>query len=48
MPMEKLFIRSRFFSSEYASQRISASLAASDGCTWMGPRASQRAAPPPV
>ena len=27
---------------------INASFAASDGCTWIGPFASQRAAPPPV
>jgi hypothetical protein len=48
MPIEKLFMRSRFFSSEYASHKISASFAASDGCTWIGPSLSQRAAPPPV
>ena len=48
MPIEKVFTRSRFLSSEYASHRISASFAASEGCTWIGPKRNQRAAPPPV
>jgi hypothetical protein len=46
-PTAKVFTRSAFFASEYASQMTSAHFAISAGCTCTGPTASQRAAPPP-
>jgi hypothetical protein len=47
-PMRNVRIFSAFFDSEYESQSTSPSLAISAGWTWIGPRASQRLAPPPT